>query len=269
MTKTASSRIEEIPVQRGWTPEARWTIPQLSEEQAFLFPAFGPGTYDNVVAQVLANKERGANLPRGEQSALMLNEAYNSADDVIRKSSRTEFVRKEIMANSWLWVPHVVITTPNSIKNPGMYVVFDEEGKGLARKYTTEELEDKLLKGDTEKGVRFSQDGAVAFAPRNTYQGGEYKKGTLAQDGAFIAVYRPEGAKALDRVAEQFSWNPFSWVVDNTSNENIQTLSALGGGRLLDGWLGANFNSSGYDRGGYVISVSGSGNSAEGTASKK
>ena len=269
MTKTTSSRIEELP--RVWTPEAGWTILQDQEEIAtFLFPAFGPGNYEKVIAQVLSNRERGANLPRGEQLAFLLDEAHNSANAKVKKSPRSEFVRKDIMYNGWLWVHHVNVWTPRKIKNPGMYSVFDEHGQGLDKEYTIEELEDRLNGGSTERGVRFSEDRRVAFAPLNTFRPGYHKKGTLSQDGAFIANYGVKGAEALDRVAEQFRLNPYSLIVNNDSDKPIQSLSALYGGRNLDDdRLGANFNSGGDYRDGYVVSVSGSNINAEGSVPKK
>lgn len=257
MMEKISSRIEEIPPQEIWTPEARWTISHTSGEITFLFPAFGPGTYNEVVGQVRANREKGLHLPRGEQSALMLDEAYNSIDKSIKKNFRTEFIRTDIMRHGWLWVPHINVWTPTDAKNPGMYSVFDQNGEGLTRKYTTEELEERLTGGDIERGVRFSHDRTVAFAPRGSYSAGEHRSGTLARNGAFIAVYGSKGAEALDSVAKQFKRAPYSWVVDNSSSENIQTLSALGR-NFSDGGLGAGFNTYGGSREGYVLSVSGS-----------
>ena len=268
MTKTTSSRIEKTP--RVWTPEATWTISQDNREVAtFLFPEFGPGPYHNVAAEVIANRKNRVVLPTGEQLAFLLDEAYNSPDEAIKQSSRAEFVRKNIMRDGWLLVPSVNVWTPRAVKNPGMYAVFDENGQGPTRIYSIEELEERLQGGENWRGVRFSQDGTVAFAPQNTITAGEHKKGTLAHDGAYIAVYRPNGAEALDRVAEQFKFNPYSWIVNNNSDEPIQTLSALGGyGVIVVSRLGADFDSVGNDRAGYVVSVSGSQNSAEGTAQK-
>jgi len=265
MSQDISSSIEEL--EKVWTPEARFTIPQRLGETAFLFQAFGPGNYDNVVGQVMANKERGANLPRGEQSAVMLDEVYNSDNPAITGSERSEFVRENIIRNGWLWVPNVNVWTPQDTKNPGMYAVFDENGQGLARTYTIEELEDRLKGADTERGVRFSQDRTVAFAPQNTIRAGYHEKGTLSKDGAFIAGYGVDGSEALDSVAKQFSFKPYSWTVDNDSGELVQTLSALYRYRdLVSDRLDAVFDSYGSGRYGYVISVSGSDSSAEGTA---
>lgn len=220
------------------------------------FSGIRTNTYNEVVAQVLANKEIGARIPTGEQSAILLDETYNSADRSVRESPRREFVRKNITYYGWLWVPSVNVWTPQNTKNPGMYSVFDESGQGFVRTYTLEELEDRLNGADTERGVRFSKDRSVAFAPRNTIRPGEHNKGTLSQDGAFIAVYGPKGAEALDRVAERFRFKPSSWIVNNDSDKPIQTLSALYRHRYLgDVRLDANFDSDGNLRYGYVFSI--------------
>lgn len=256
------SRIEEIG--RVWTKEARLLTPIRDVEVAFAFPIFGAGNYDIVVNQVLDAKQR---LPTGEQTAFMLDDAYNSGD--IKDNPRAESVRN-IMNNGWLWVPSVNVLTPKNVKNPGMYSVFDEEGKGLSKQYDVNELEDILSGGSIERGVRFSKDMKVAFAPQNTIRAGKHDKGTLAYDGAYIAVYGVEGAEKLDKVANNFRFNPYSWVPINNTNTNIQTLSALCRGRDLGGnRLGAVFDSGSDDWDGYVVSVSGSRPTTRGNAPKK
>lgn len=264
MSNETTSRIEEFKVE-VWTPEANWHIPKA--KAVFIFPAFGRRNYGAVVKKALANGQR---LPTGEKDAFMLDEAYNSANNEVKNSLRTKFVRDDVMFNGWLWVPVVNVWTPNNTKNPGKYGVFDENGEGLERVYTTEELEDRLSSGFNERGVRFSNDRKVSFAPRNTFNGGYHDRGTLSQDGAFISNYGVEGAEKLDKVAENFPQKPYSWIVDNNTNKPIQTLSALGRfwDRSFDG-LVADFFAYGGDRDGYVLSVSGSGDSAEGTAPKK
>ncbi len=116
MIRTISSRSEETP--GVWTPESTWTISQDNQEVAtFLFPAFGPGTYNNVVAQVFENRQ---SLPTGEQLASLLDKVYNSQDEAIKQDPRAEFVRKNIMHNGWLQIPSVNVWTPQAVKNPGM-----------------------------------------------------------------------------------------------------------------------------------------------------
>lgn len=263
MNKETTSRIEEL--KEVWTPEANWYVQTPRGEAVFVHRAFGPGNYNDIAKQVLTNRQK---LPTGEQDAFMLDEAYNSLNKEVKNNERTKSVR-DIMFNNWLWVPVVNIWTPNSIRNPGKYGVFDENGEGLGRVYTVEELEDKLSGGSTEKGLRFSKDGKVSFAPGNTIRAGNHDKGTLKDDGAFIGNYGVEGAERLDKIAGNFSLKPYSWIVNNTSDKPIQTLSALsGGGYFDDNRLLAGFGSGG-DRVGYVLSVSGSENGAEGTAPKK
>lgn len=245
------ARIEELPKPKMWTPEAKMYVPVRDVEVAFDFPAFGPGKYPEVMAQVL---KAGQTLSTGEQTAFMLDAVYNSED--IRNHPRAKSVRG-IFENRWFWVPSVNVWTPKSDRNPGMYSVFDESGEGLSRKYTTEELEDRLSGGIIERGVRFSQDYKVAFAPLNTIRAGS--QDNISNDGAHIAVYRPDGAEKLDAVAKNFRFKPRSYIVENNTDENIQTLSALNRSwNLNDIRLNAYFNSNGDSRVGYVLSVSGS-----------
>jgi hypothetical protein len=274
MTQDIKQGVKVEKLERDWAPDERWTILQASGEPVFQFPAFGPGTYDNVVGQVIANRERGANLPRNEQTAFMLDVAFNSPDEAIRKSSGSEFVRRNIIRDGLLWLNDVKVWTPQSGKNPTMYSVHDEDGKGLVKIYTIEELEDRLSGGDVVKipngSVRISPDRTVAAAPRSTIQYGYHEKGRLAYDGGFIATFKGvRETEAIDRVAEKLRFNPYSWIINNNSDKPIQSLSALDGVRNLDVVrLSASFVSSGYGVG-YVVSVSGLGSSAEGTAPKK
>lgn len=255
MSNTETSKIEEL--EKVWTPEARWSdIPNVNAE--FVFPAFGPANYNGVVKRVLAS---GQKLPTGRLSAFMLDEAYNSVNEKVKQSPRTEFVKQNIIYNGWLWVPVVNVWTPISDRDPGMYAVFDENGEGITKERSIVELKDRLgsAGGRIERGVRFSNDGKVAFAPRSTIKSGTHNKGTLAQDGAYIATYEVEGAEKLDKVANLFRFDPKSWIVENTTDKPIQSLSALGWGRVLNvSWLDANFYSDGSGRCGYVLSVSGS-----------
>jgi hypothetical protein len=248
-----SSRIQEI--ERDWNPEAIWRVSTANEEVSFNLPAFGQGAYDAVIKKVLTNKQR---LPTGEQIAFMLDEAYNSKDEAVKNNPRAGFVRDDIIGNALLWVPHVNVWTPNSAENPGMYSVFDEEGEGLSRKYTIEELEDKLSGCPAEREVRFSKDRKVAFAPLKTFASGCHGKKTLSDDGAVRAVYGIGGAEKLDNVANVFPYNPYSFVFCNNSQKLIQTLSALGRRWFSGDGLGADFLSGGIGRTGYVLSVSGS-----------
>src|SRR3989344_810713 len=259
MNTTATPRIE-----RG----ATYLVVSIREEKAkFVFPPIGPGSYDIAVKEVLA---RGLKLPTGEQTAFLLNEVYNSNAPQFKDSSEAEFVRKNIIKDGCLRVPNINIWTPKRVENPGLYVVHDENGKGLSEKIDTNVLEDRLSGGSTERqGVRFSRDRKVAFAPLNTITAGSHIKGALAQDGAYIANYGVEGAVRLDKVDARFALNPYSFVVDHTENDQIQSLSALDRYWLHSVGLGADFISNGADGYGFVFGLAGSDLSAEGTAPKK
>jgi len=250
--------IVELP--RVWTPEARWGIQTPSGEAVFLFPAFGPGNYKDVVRQVLASEQR---LPTGEQTAHFLGEVYTSSDERVKKSPRIDFVKKKVINDGWLWVNNLNIWTPKNIQNPGVYVIPDEKGLGLDNQITIVELEDMLSGGNTERGVRRSENRQIAFAPLSTIKSGYHNKETLQHDGTFIANYGVEGAEKLGEVSNLFARKSYSWIVDNNSNGLIKSLSALDWyWYLVDSRLIAYFNSDGGRRG-YVISVSGLGSNAE------
>ncbi len=234
MNQTQNPRIE-----RGTT---YLVVPVRKGEARFVSPAIGPGTYDSVVKEVLARK---LNLPTGEHDAFLLDEVYNSEVSDFKDSQEAEFVKKNIMKNGWLWVPNVNVWTPKNVKNPGVYVVFDEKGQGRDQKIDVSRLEDQLSGGSTEKGVKFSKDRKVSFAPLNTIKSGYHDKGTLAQDGAVIANYGFEGAEKIDNVARTFSGKPYSWIIDNTTDQPIQTLSALDRNWSDGGRLYAYFNNLG------------------------
>lgn len=254
--------IEEL-VQR-WTPEARLSVPVGDDTVPFLFPAFGPGTYADTTKETL---EAGQRLPTGEQTAGMLDAVYTHP--AIKNSKYAQEVRKTIMHDGWLWVPHLQVWTPHNLKNPGLYVMPDTQGKGISQQVTLTELEDKLSGGFTERGVRFSADGTIRFAPLTTMKSEYHDKGTLAHDGAFIANYTVAGAEQLDTVAKQFTFKPYSWLMMNVSPDNILRLAALNWNRYIDVVrLNALFDACGSSRSGYVLSVAGS-SSAVGTAPKK
>ena len=247
MSKTQTPRIE-----RGTT---YLVIPVNDNIVQFVSHASGPDTY-NVVMQDVAG--RGLNLATGEENAFLLDAVYNSDDQDFKNSPEAEFVRNKVIRDNWLWVPNVNVWTPRNIKNPGVYVVFDEKGEGLSKRRDINQLEEQLSGCSTERGVRFSKDRKVAFAPLNTISSGSHNKGTLAQDGAYIANYGVEGAERLDEVAKKFTFKPYSWIVDNDSNDQIQRLSALSGDWAVDVGLGAFFDYVGGSGVGYAFGKTGS-----------
>lgn len=196
----ATPKIEELNV--AWRPEAKLSIP--SANAVFIFPPFGPGNYTDVVNQALSS---GQKLPTGEQIAFMLNEVYDCEKPHFL-NERMSFMRNFIMDHGRLYVPVINIwTSTNDAANPGRYAVFDENGRGLTRGYTYEELEDRLSGGTTEREVRFSEDRKVSFAPKNTYD----RNCRLWKNGLFVGTYGAEGAEKLDRINSDFNDNCSSY----------------------------------------------------------
>ena len=85
-----------------------------------------------------------------------------------------------------------------------------------------------------------------------------HEKGTLSHDGAFIANYGVEGSEKLDANAKAFKLKPYSCIVKNTTDKQVQSLSALVTGELIgDVRLDADFYINGIDWKGYVLLVYG------------
>ena len=125
MNKIQSPRIE-----RGTT---YLVVPVNERDVRFVSPASGPNTYNAVMQDILGKR---LNLASGEENAFLLDAVYNSKDSDFKDSQEAEFVRKNIMRNGWLWIPNINVWTPRNVKNPGVYVVFDEKGEGPSKKKT-------------------------------------------------------------------------------------------------------------------------------------
>lgn len=194
------------------------------------------GTYVNVGKAILSSQSPKLRLPTGEERAFELDRVYNSEDAEFRESPEADAVRDN-MKNNHVWVFNRNIWTSESARNPGLYVVFDSQAQGISAPFDLTELEDKLSGGTTERGVRFSKDGTIRFAPRNTFYLGT-QKGALADSGFVIANYGIEGAKKLDKVAPKVGMGkPYIYGVSGNS-EPIQKVAALGHDWGLDGGLG-------------------------------
>jgi len=240
-------------------------VPHLDEETRFSYPGQGPGNYQNAGKAVIAER---LSLANGWQTASLLNEVYNSKNPEFKDSKEANFIRQDVMKQKYLWVFNRNLWTPSNAENAGVYVQYDAQAKGMSEILQVKDLEEALSKsngGFTENGVRFSQNGLTAFAPYNTMKAGSHDKGTLANNGFVLASYGVEGAEKLDNVAKTFPSKPYVWLVDNTGNNSLQSLSALGRGCAVGGRLDVD-GGSGCGSGGYAFGVN---DSAEGKVFKK
>lgn len=197
-------------------------VPHNGSEIAFAYPSAGPNTYRNVGAEILNRKQR---IPTGDETASSLHVAYCSE---AKNEPEFENVRA-ILRNRWLWVFNRNLWTPE-----GVYVIQDTEAIGRSQQLNQNQLEEMLKDGVEIEGVRFSEDGKVRFAPKETYQSGEQTPKSLAKNGFVIAGYGKEGAGKLAEVSADFRTSPYVFGVETKSQE--QRVSALGDS--VGDWLG-------------------------------
>jgi len=204
-------------------------VPHKGKTLTVGYPAFGPHYYINVGKEIL---NRGQSVPTGDLIAPLVRAVY--CDENIKNEPESKDVR-EIMRDGWLHVFNRDIWASN-----GLYVIKDEDALGREALFNLEELEDLLSGGDTELGVRFSQDRKIRFAPKSTYILGEHTpgtNGTLARDGSVIANYDVKGAEQLGEASSEFRYNPRSLGLDIQEGQAPeQRIAGLGSGRVLDGY---------------------------------
>ena len=216
-------------------------VPHKEGELAFVHPPEGPDNYQAVGKALLA---RSLSIPTGEQTTSLLHGAYDSQEP--------EFVEvQKIMRDSWLWVFNRNLWTPK-----GVYVAHDDQAAGLSQELAQNDLEEVLRNGTESNGIRFSQDGNVRFAPKETYRLGEHTPESLASDGFVVASYGVEGSKSLAEVASKFRGRPFTYGINVKEREkSIQRVSALDSDWDLDYWLCVVGNSGGDYGDGYAFGV--------------
>lgn len=217
MKSSTNARVERITPQ-VWTPDAKLWVPHRDNEVAFAYPSFGPGTYKGVGQQIL-EKIPGKDLavPTGEYTSSLLHTTYCNPS----VAEEPEFQEiKKTMRSRWLWV-----FNKNVFTDKGTYVLSDLEAKGIAQSDISE-LEAKLTY--ERESIRFSEDGLIRFAPKDSYKFGEHTPKSLAQDGFVRASYGFDGAEKLSEVAATLSINPITYGVNvEKGNSPVERVSAL------------------------------------------
>ncbi len=191
MTKTHIPRIER--------QMAKMAVPHEEKKITFAYPSVGPDTYIAVGKKILSQRRR---VPTGDYMASLLHAVY--CDNSMTNEPEFKNIQ-EIMKNEWLWVFNRNLWTKD-----GVYVVQDTKTIGTSKPLGQKNLE-KMLKGSKEfsNGVRFSKDGKVRFAPKDSYQLGRQKPESLAKNGFMIANYGIEGAEKLGEVSSKFKDEPY------------------------------------------------------------
>lgn len=192
----------------------------------FAYPPVSSGIYQNVGREILKRNQR---VPYGDYTASLVHVAYCLPE--VHDEPEFEDIR-DIISNKWLWIYH-----KNGWTDEGVYVVQDTETQGRGEPLNYKNLE-KMLKGAQEfDGVRFSEDGRIRFAPKDTYTLGDHTHESFAKDGFVRASVGIVGAEKLKEVSEKFNHNPRTWGCNIEEGQDPELrVSALGGyegGRLI------------------------------------
>ena len=213
-----------------------------------VFPAEGQNTYRNVGSQILAKKLA---VPTGDYTASLVHTAFCDS----RVENEPEFGNvKDMVKNRWLWVFNRHLWTSN-----GVYTFQDSEAKGTSEELNVAQLEEMLKDGKEVKGLRFSKDGKVRFAPKGSYVLGQHTTQSLAKDGFVITSYGERGAEQLGEVAEKIRKTPWTYGLEiNERQAPKQSVSALGA-NYGGSWLGVNGGDCDDSSGGCAFGVSATG----------
>ena len=153
--------------------------------------------------------QAGLSLPTGKYTAPLVHATFN---DLAKYNGVLDQLFHQFLYvfNRNLFVPE------------GMYSIDDLEAKGEKEFPTPSQLERRLREGRELKGVLFSKDGTVRFAPKETYDKGErireevindssgkvvctlveYVPESIANDGQIIAQYGIEGAQMYEDITK-------------------------------------------------------------------
>lgn len=211
MTEECTKRIEMDRV--------KIFVPHEKTNIAFAYPSEAPDDYAKVGKSIL---EQGFKVPLGDYTASLVHPAYCS-----KNNNKPEFRNvRNVMRNIWIWIFNINLWTNN-----GVYVLQDTEAIGRSQELDSNELE-KMLKGGREiKGIRFSEDKKLRFAPKGSYTLDFQTSESFAKDGFIIASFGQKGAEKLGEVSTKFKGQPYIYGLKIGEGQNPeQRVSALGGG---------------------------------------
>lgn len=224
MVKIMAKQTKELKprIKRGQT---ELIIPHKDNYVTFIYPGEGPNTYRNVFERIL---ERNLRPATGKETASLVYSVYCDKD--FSNEPEAEEIRN-IMRNRWLWTAN-----RNFFTDKGVYVIPDPEAKGLSEKLDINELEKMLKNAKEVSGVKFSEDGKVRFAPKDTYKLENNTSEQLAENEFIIANYGKEGAEQLSEVSNKFPSKPYVYGLyieeGNNSELRVSALGDYNGNRL-------------------------------------
>jgi len=231
-------------IERGIT---KIIVPHGKGEKVFDALSERHGAYQIIGKRLL---ERNLRLPTGDYNACLLHAAHCYPE--IEKEPEFKEIRHPPMENRWLWVFNKNLWTSD-----GVYVVPDLNAVGTSQPLNQDELE-KMLKGGKELswgGIRFSKDGRVRFAPKESYKFKGHTSESLTMDGFVIANYTSRGAEKLGEVSSKLADLPEILGLNiQEGEEPAQRVSALNNTYSRLDIFGGFYDNREY-RGGYAFGV--------------
>jgi len=193
-----SPRVELVKKKIGiLTSEAELYVPHENGEIAFYYPPFGPGYYRNIGIEILS---KGLNPCVGDYFASLMHSAF------CVWPVQSYFLKiQEMFFNGASFYFYNI----NHYTKRGVYVIQDFLAEGIRDEINADNLE-RLLRGGKEiRGIRFSPDNRIRFAPKGSYQPGHLSPEDFAKDGLVIASFNFEGAEKLAIVSSEFPRPPY------------------------------------------------------------
>jgi len=137
---------------------------------------------------------------------------------------------RSFLQNNWFWVYNRNIHTLE-----GLYVVLDANAEGISALIEMGFLERSLQNSVERKGVLFSNDGLVRFAPKDRISYWEHDYKFLPEEGSMIANFGVEGARLFGDVARTFERNSVTFGLNVKPGESpIQKVFGIGIGNFKE-----------------------------------
>jgi hypothetical protein len=187
------------------------TIPFGESECSYILPAIGPNLYWEVKEKIL---QKGLIVPVGEHIAPLLHSIYCNPC-----SKNSDKFKEVINAKPGVYVFNRNLWTPQGvyvIQDPGRNTLEEISDSGSLDPVILAYHLNNLIKGgiEFERGIKFSKDGKIRFAPKGAYNSGEVDPELIANDGFVIANFGKKGAELLGEVARNFANKPFLYTMD-------------------------------------------------------
>ncbi|MBI2498652.1 hypothetical protein HYV88_00245 [Candidatus Woesearchaeota archaeon] len=224
-------------------------VPHQYGEIAFA-PLTNLGDYQQIRTEILGDSERETNqrLPTGDETASQIHVAYCTPKPEIKNAQEYKTIRDIIRTN------RIHVFNRIGWTFAGKYVLQDTTANATSERLDIDMLNEMLKNGTEINGVKFSTDGRVRFAPRETYKLGKHTPESLSLDGGVIAEYGIDGARKLAEVSKNFRYNTVTYGIEVKKRKDLeQRVSAFIGD--VGNWLFLNGGYHGDSVGGCASGV--------------